>query len=65
MYTNKHQRYPPQKKSYLLGTIGSFAPFHSQKQNEAITNIPPKIDTTTSGEFHGNVTPPCQGTFGR
>ncbi len=43
---------------YLLGTIGSLAPFHSHKQNMATTTNPEHRGARTIGEFHGNVTPP-------
>ena len=44
----------------LLGTIGSFAPFHSQMQNMAITTSPEHSGANTTGEFHGKVTPPFE-----
>lgn len=42
----------------LLGTIGSFAPFHSQIQNSETTKHPEMRVASTIAELQGNVTPP-------
>lgn len=45
--------------------MGSRAPFHSQTQNSAETSTPENSGASTTGDVHGNVTPPCarQSTY--
>lgn len=47
-------------KNYALGTIGSRAPFHSQKQKIATTTNAANNGARTIGDFHGKVTPPWE-----
>ena len=48
----------PLKNGNLLGMMGSRAPFHSHRQNIATTAAPEHSGARTTGEDHGNVTPP-------
>ena len=43
----------------LLGTMGNFAPFHSQTQKRNTTKIPDNKGAMTTADVQGNVTPPC------
>ena len=47
----------------LLGTIGSRAPFHSQRQKRTQTNSPEKRVARTIAELQGKVTPPYSKSY--
>lgn len=61
MYTWVEERINQNERENLksiLGTMGNLAPFHSQQQNKRATRILEHNGARTTGEVHGNVTPP-------
>jgi hypothetical protein len=52
--------FPKPRKNHALGTMGSRAPFHSQRQKIATTTNADSNGARTNGDVHGKVTPPCK-----